>query len=418
MKNLPLALSLMLLFTATAPAFSAQAPSAEVQNEVKNAIDTSSVIDYESLLNKLKASSARMLKEAKATSTKRPGSKEPGFITKYMSLVMPRDSFRQAEYVISLMSGTREMLSQSPLVGLSLLIGKKEADIKVLVAQNDKISEEKAAAKSKEEAGYWTSFLGNTKEALTEKQQKIQLAIAQKRADIDYVRGEIKNLLRRGEYSDLRLSDKEVDQVFSAVTGDQDLQVIAIFHNTKMVVDTIAKRLSNPEGTSVDLARDYYGMFTLMIASTVEIQHAQIKKIKEVYLPRLAQLKKNAKTVIANARELQKDSRANNAELENNIKKNEQVIAAIELYEKFLGKKIEGINAGLDNRTQKFHEALNRFMTIDNAGRAIDVMKIGLADLNTFEGINLTVPEMLGTMSDETISAELAKITLAVKAPN
>jgi len=100
--------------------------------------------------------------------------------------------------------------------------------------------------------------------------------IAQKNIEIGFMKNQMFAALRQYGFAVPR---EEFDAMFTTVTGNQDLEILASYMNSWAIVDLIKKYVTE-DGATVDQAKEYYGIYALTVASLIDMHMDQLSTVQ------------------------------------------------------------------------------------------------------------------------------------------
>ncbi|MBL7217039.1 MAG: hypothetical protein ISS62_05055 [Desulfobacteraceae bacterium] len=210
----------------------------------------------------------------------------------------------------------------------------------------------------------------------------------------------------------VNVNREQVDTLVSSITSDDDIQLISVFNNIKILTvklkDLTVESSENPEN-----AKRYYGMHTILLRILLRLHERYVLRIKDEYLPKLdeiisknIELGKKTKSLMDQASEKHKPVyRAN-------FKAQKVTHKTALLYEEYLNENRERIMEAHAKLVPEYEAALNTYNTVTTAHDLIALMKTAN---NMFDNLSeLQTPKLL-VFENKEMKKEFNKITLKMK---
>lgn len=197
-----------------------------------------------------------------------------------------------------------------------------------------------------------------------------------------------------GEVSEtgLDLSPEQLDFLLSTVVGDTVIDIHIAFYNVKMVTSQLEK-LTAESLENIELARRYYGMYTVLLELMDHVYEAALEDIDLEYLPeiqgilgRSASLMRETKALMAAATPSHKSA------LQANAAAQELTLNAAGIYRDYLEDQRKGLREARMRLKKDLAVARNTFETVKLSGDLLTVMR---SSEQLFELLyELQVPEL------------------------
>ena len=210
----------------------------------------------------------------------------------------------------------------------------------------------------------------------------------------------------------VRVNREQVDTLVSSITSDDDIQLISVFNNIKMLTvklkDLTIESSENPEN-----AKRYYGMHTILLRILLRLHERYVYNIKDEYLPKLdviieknIELGKQTKKLLAKASEKHKPIYRANFKAQKVTHKTALV------YEKYLKDNKERIMEAHAKLVPEYEAALNTYNTVTTAHDLVALMRTAN---NLFDNLSeLQTPKLL-VFENKEMKKEFDKITLKMR---
>ncbi len=222
----------------------------------------------------------------------------------------------------------------------------------------------------------------------------------------------------------LDVTPEQLDYLLSTVVGDNSIQVIVAFNNVKALTNQLEQLLVKSE-ENIEIARRYYGMYTVLLEILDHLYGQIISDIDTKYVPQLAGGKgKNGKIegIIPRTEKLLrrteqlmgKSSSAKNEQvLAANIRAQKMTIEAAQLYETYLEKQRTDISTAKSKLAPDLAAARNTYETVKVSSELVAMMRSGQNLFDSLRG--LQVPE-LRVFQNLEMKKEFEKLTAQLKA--
>lgn len=236
--------------------------------------------------------------------------------------------------------------------------------------------------------------------------------IADYRAAIDENEDRIAALkaqfLEKIESIGITLTGDQIDTLIYSVTGDDDVAMIAVFDNVKILTGKL-RELTRESRENIETARRYYGMHVVLLKTLLHLQETYIERIDARHLPALETIAEENQTLMAETETL----------LENSAPQHrEQYVANLEaqrltdktagLYMRYLRRNKERVTASRAKILREFEVAENTYHTVSTAYALIAVMRSADRFFNALSA--LQTPDLL-TFDNREMREEFRKLT-------
>jgi hypothetical protein len=205
-------------------------------------------------------------------------------------------------------------------------------------------------------------------------------------------------LVQQLNHIGMKISPENVDVLLESITGDEFVRVSIIFENARSFAREL-EQLTEQSGEDLTIARQYYGIYLMLLRSIDRLQLKFIEKVDSEYYPRLNQYMEQARSNISNARRAINQG-GDREILENNIYNNEITLDAATFYKQSLSqqkfemmKANERIKTNILTATNTYQTATlsrNLASLIAISRRAFDsITSLSPPDLRPFENTKL-----------------------------
>ena len=204
----------------------------------------------------------------------------------------------------------------------------------------------------------------------------------------------------------MQLDPADVDELLDSITGDEFVRVTIVFDNAKRFAAEL-ERLTNESGEDLEAAKQYYGVYLMLLNAMSRMQQQFVKDVDNVYFPKLDEFVVKARQNIKEAEEAIRLG-GDEVTLRNNIESNQLTYDAAILYK-------DGLK---DQRRQMIvanAACRKNILTAENTYKTVALSK-DLADLmsssrRAFDSISgLSIPD-LRPFKNEKMRDALDRIT-------
>lgn len=207
------------------------------------------------------------------------------------------------------------------------------------------------------------------------------------------------------------LDSDQVDMLIYSVTGDDDVKIISVFNNVKVITNKL-KELSIKTNENIESARRYYGMHTVLLKVLLHLQDSYNYKVENEYLPKLDNISSDNKKLTKETKSLLKESEKQYRDLyKSNLEAQKLTDKTISFYKKHLIKNAKRMTESRKKSEKEYRIAENTYNTVSTAYSLITLMR------NTdkfFNSVNdLQIPELLKFENNE-MKEEFKKLTAEI----
>jgi len=236
--------------------------------------------------------------------------------------------------------------------------------------------------------------------------------IADYRAAIDENEDRIAALkarfLEKIESIGIALTGDQIDTLIYSVTGDDDVAMIAVFDNIKILTEKL-RELTRESRENIETARRYYGMHVVLLKTLLHLQETYIKRIDERHLPALEAIAEENRALMAGTETLLENSTAQHREqYVANLEAQRLTDKTAELYMRYLRRNKERVTASRAKILREFEVAENTYHTVSTAYALIAVMRSADRFFNALSA--LQTPDLL-TFDNREMREEFRKLT-------
>ena len=201
------------------------------------------------------------------------------------------------------------------------------------------------------------------------------------------------NVQNRLEEYGLSLNTDQVKVLLSRVDADDIIGMTTSFS----VIAELTQQFSEAtlaSGEDLQIAKNYYFMHVILLELQMHIQRNYIDRLRNVYLVKLGNLKRENGSLIFKTKSLVSSSEGSYQKIyEQNLKSQQFTRKVLVLYEKILRKDLKKIENGLKKVNDNFLVALNTYETVNVSA---DLAALMAGNNNLFnEVMSLQTPELI-----------------------
>jgi hypothetical protein len=294
------------------------------------------------------------------------------------------------EKIDRLMNEVVDILGISPAADMRAEIASLEARNREDAARIAELRERRIAAPDE-------ALFGDTIARIDAEVRERQEAIGRRDAVIAQRKGDF-----AGELASMGidLSREQVDFLLATVVGDNVFDISIAFYNVKLITAQL-ESLTAESLESIEIARRYYGMYTVLLQTLDTIYDEAVGIINDRYLVgiediigRTRQLTRQTETLLRSA------DPQHRAALEANVRAQELALHAAETYRTYLEQQRMGILEAQRRLRSNIEVAQNTYETVKISGDLLQVMRasdelfallfeLQVPDLRPFENLEL-----------------------------
>lgn len=233
--------------------------------------------------------------------------------------------------------------------------------------------------------------------------ESIQASIKDLKKDIaDYNSDQRKIVSQmKAQYKEMGvdISEQQVRFFLSSVSGDDIINLSAVFHNIQQITEQLQNMSQQLPGDTETVKR-YYGMYVIMVKTLMAAHDSFLTDVDGLYLPRLEDLEEqNGSAAEETSRLLSQEGSAERMAILMASEETQKVTAeALELYRQHLDDMKARVGEGQDSMYDKYKVALNTYNTIKVAADLANIMKASIQEINNLQGMHL--PDLIPIESD------------------
>ncbi|NND98323.1 MAG: hypothetical protein HKN47_13455, partial [Pirellulaceae bacterium] len=212
----------------------------------------------------------------------------------------------------------------------------------------------------------------------------------------------VRDLARIG----MELDAESVDELLESITGDEFVRVTIIFDNAKRFAAEL-ERLTNESGEDLEAAKQYYGIYLMLLHTMSRLQQKFVENVDEVYFPKLDGFIDQARQNMNEAEEAIRQG-GDKQILRNNIASNQLTYDAAILYKDGLREQRRQMLEANEACKKNILTAENTYKTVALSKDLSDLMAVSRRAFDSISG--LTIPD-LRPFQNEKMRDALSEIT-------
>lgn len=290
-----------------------------------------------------------------------------------------------------------ELLDEAvEILGLSQA-AETRTSISGLEALNRKDEESISRLREKRIAAPTEALVTDTVADLEAKIEKLEKEVTQREGVIDDLKESFGDELRS---IGLNVSREQLDFLLSTVVGDNVIEISIAFHNVKMITDQL-ERLTGESLENIQLARRYYGMYTVLLDTLLYAYDEALTEIDEGYLPEIETIRSRTKALMKKTEKLLDGAASTHrGALQVNLESQAFTMKAADLYRDYLEEQRQGLRDARKRLERDAELAMNTYETVQLSGDLLTVMHsseelfnllfdLQVPDLRPFENLEL-----------------------------
>lgn len=244
----------------------------------------------------------------------------------------------------------------------------------------------------------------NTKESIDKKIAALQEEIQELEAEDEKLSSKFK---KERNSIGIDIDAEGVDSLLGSISGEDFVDMVVGFENIKSLTQQLQK-LSAESGEAPDVAKQYYGMYVVLVQAVDRMQKSFVDRVENVHIPKLMAFASQAEQNIQQARALITSKSGIRKELLNNVDANEVTKKAAELYADYLREQAKDVGEENKAAEKAVNTALNTYMTVKLSSDVASLIQSGRGEFDSL--MKLSVPPMKG-FENQKLRNELKLIT-------
>ena len=312
------------------------------------------------------------------------------------------------EKINALLTEAIGILQVSDGVNLRLEAENFRTKIAELRAQNAAFRRDRVTAPSEPLAGIHTMPFRTTTAGYDDKIRTNQEIIGACETAIVELRA---NLVQKLAARGIKISDEHATSLLATVDGRDYLALSAVFENVKWLTQKF-QELSIESEEDLETAKQYYGLYLVLLHIVNDAQKQFVERINSEYLPKLTDFEANAKQIIESSqaalrnRQLTDDNRA--AE-EDNVKSARITLAVIEQYRHNLKRQAARIAKRNKRIAQDLTTATNTYRTVSLSQQLVTMMR---DNVTSFQALMTMEPPPIIPFQNKAMATEYSNLSI------
>ncbi|MGB7343347.1 MAG: hypothetical protein WBD20_04000 [Pirellulaceae bacterium] len=188
----------------------------------------------------------------------------------------------------------------------------------------------------------------------------------------------------------MELDPVEVDELLDSITGDEFVRVTIVFDNAKRFAAEL-ERLTNESGEDLEAAKQYYGVYLMLLHAMSRLQEKFVQNVDEVYFPKLDGFTDQARQNMNEAEEAIKQG-GDKQILRNNIVSNQLTYDAAILYKDGMKEQRRQMLEANAACKKNILTAENTYKTVALSKDLSDLMSVSRRAFDSISG--LSIPDL------------------------
>ena len=202
------------------------------------------------------------------------------------------------------------------------------------------------------------------------------------------------DLMKKFHRLGIDLSIEQVRVVTKRVDGDDLAHTLAVFDITRQISSKLAELMENAD-YDPEYARRYYGIYVVMAEMVLYSQRLYVKKINEIYLVALNQLKRDIKDAINFAEQSisKQKNEANVKILKQNIESNKFSNEVVDMYREILLAQEENLKKAMKDSKNNVDVAYSTFDTVTISSNLVNLIDFTQEEFNKV--MSMQIPQIV-----------------------
>jgi hypothetical protein len=207
----------------------------------------------------------------------------------------------------------------------------------------------------------------------------------------------------------LELSDQQLELLLASVVGDDVIHGAVAFENVKAITDQLMQLMAESD-ESPEIARRYYGMYTVLIGILLRMQERFMADIDERYLPGVDGIVHRSRAVEAQSRQLLagESDRRRVEHLRSNLRAQDLTRKTAKLYREHLLIQRQKVKQAHKRLGQEHQVAVNTYETVKLSSELMRILRSSQESFSAL--VSLQLPELV-VFENVQIRDEFAKLT-------
>ena len=191
-----------------------------------------------------------------------------------------KDKTDIAEDMNNLLDESIELLNVSGAIEIKKKIKEKQDNIQLINAEITELNSKKLMAPTnKENWKVWQTTTSEYESTIIERKNQIK----ENEKKIYELKQQLIDSLRN---VGINTTQDEIDTLIYSITGDDDVELIAVFNNIKTITIKL-KDLTIESGENIQTAKRYYGIHLILLKVLLRLQAHYLDNVQNNYIPKL-----------------------------------------------------------------------------------------------------------------------------------
>ncbi|MCV6638466.1 hypothetical protein [Candidatus Albibeggiatoa sp. nov. NOAA] len=192
----------------------------------------------------------------------------------------------------------------------------------------------------------------------------------------------------------IRLSQEQLDVLFSSVVGDDIIQASLVYENVKLVNEQLMKLTISSE-EDFTISKRYYGMHVVLVKILYHMQDSFIQDVDNKYVPKIAEIEKEVQTIKASTQSLlrREHDPKRREHLTANLEAQELTLKTADLYEEHLLNQREKMVAAREKTFGDLQVAENTYATVTVSSELVGLLRTSQKAFEVLQ--NMQTPDLL-----------------------
>jgi len=246
------------------------------------------------------------------------------------------------------------------------------AEILVLEEENSASKERIADLKEKRISAPNNAIFGESVAKIDDQIDRMMEAVIERESEIEDKRRVFANQVRS---MGLDLSRDQIDFLLSTVVGDEVIDLAIAFYNIKLITRDL-ERLMSESLEDIEIARRYYGMYTVLLQSMDALYETSLQSINDRYLIEISGIVARTQALMTQTDQLiRRAEQKHRSALQGNIRAQEFTLQAANMYQEYLEQQRSGIQEARRKLKKNLDVAGNTYETVKISGDLLQVMR-------------------------------------------
>ncbi len=192
----------------------------------------------------------------------------------------------------------------------------------------------------------------------------------------------------------IRLSEEQLDVLFSSVVGDDIMQASLVYENVKLVNEQLMKLTISSE-EDFTISKRYYGMYVVLVKILYHMQDSFIQDVDNKYIPKIAEIENEVQTIKASTQSLLRREHDSNRRkhLTANLEAQKLTLKTADLYKEHLSNQREKMVTAREKTFGDLQIAENTYATVTVSSELVGLLRTSQKAFEILQ--NMQTPDLL-----------------------